>query len=37
MSSIRSFKTFLAVVRHGSFTAAGREVGLTPAAVGLQM
>ncbi|MHB1666617.1 MAG: LysR family transcriptional regulator [Thiomonas sp.] len=37
MSSIRSFKTFLAVVRHGSFTAAGREVGLTSAAVGLQM
>ena len=37
MSSIRSFKTFLAVVRHGSLTAAGREVGLTPAAVGLQM
>ena len=37
MSSIRSFKTFLSVVRHGTFTAAGREIGLTPAAVGLQM
>ena len=37
MSSMRSFKTFLAVVRHGTFTAAGREIGLTPAAVGLQI
>ena len=37
MRSIRSFKTFLAVVKHGSFAAAGNEVGLTPAAVGLQM
>ena len=37
MSSIRSLRTFLAVVRTGSFTAAGKEVGLTAAAVGLQI
>ena len=37
MSSIRIFKTFLAVAKHGSFTAAGKEIGLTPAAVGLQI
>jgi DNA-binding transcriptional LysR family regulator len=37
MASIRIFKTFLAVARHGSFAAAGKEVGLTPAAVGLQI
>lgn len=37
MRSIRTFKTFLAVVKHGSFAAAGHEIGLTPAAVGLQM
>ncbi len=37
MSSIRSLKTFLAVVRHGTFAAAGKEIGLTPAAVGLQI
>ena len=37
MSSIRTLRTFLAVARHGSFAAAGAEVGLTPAAVGLQM
>ncbi|MBA3477318.1 MAG: LysR family transcriptional regulator [Lautropia sp.] len=37
MSSIRTLRTFLAVVRHGSFAAAGAEVGLTAAAVGLQM
>jgi len=37
MSSIRTFRTFLAVARHGSFAAAGGEVGLSAAAVGLQM
>ncbi|WP_054021412.1 LysR family transcriptional regulator [Piscinibacter sakaiensis] len=37
MASVRTLKTFLAVVRHGSFAAAAAEVGLTPAAVGLQM
>jgi len=37
LSSIRILRTFLAVARHGSFAAAGAEVGLTAAAVGLQM
>lgn len=37
MSSIRTFKTFLAVAKHGSFTAAGKDIGLTAAAVGLQV
>jgi DNA-binding transcriptional LysR family regulator len=37
MSSIRTLKTFLAVVRHGTFAAAGAKIGLTPAAVGLQV
>lgn len=37
MSSIRTLKTFLAVARHGTFAAAGKEIGLTPAAVGLQI
>jgi DNA-binding transcriptional LysR family regulator len=37
MPSIRTFKTFLAVAKHGNFVAAGREIGLTAAAVGLQM
>jgi DNA-binding transcriptional LysR family regulator len=37
MSSIRTLKTFLAVARHGSFASAGSEVGLSAAAVGLQM
>jgi DNA-binding transcriptional LysR family regulator len=37
MPSIAHFRTFLAVVRHGSFAAAGKEIGLTAAAVGLQM
>jgi DNA-binding transcriptional LysR family regulator len=37
MSSIRVLKTFLAVVEHGSFAAAGDRVGLTPAAVALQI
>ena len=37
MSSIRTLRIFLSVVRHGSFAAAGAEVGLTAAAVGLQM
>ncbi|MBU6258175.1 MAG: LysR family transcriptional regulator [Burkholderiales bacterium] len=37
MSSIRSLRTFLAVARLGSFAAAGKEVGLTAAAVGLQV
>ena len=37
MSSIRNLRTFLAVARHGSFTAAGKEIGLTAAAVGQQV
>jgi len=37
MPSIRTLKTFLAVARHGSFAAAGKNVGLTAAAVGLQI
>lgn len=37
MASIRTFKIFLAVVRNGTFAAAGNEIGLTAAAVGLQM
>lgn len=34
MSSIRTLKSFLAVARLGSFSAAGKEIGLTAAAVG---
>jgi len=37
MSSIRSLKSFLAVARLGSFSAAGKEIGLTAAAVGQQI
>ena len=37
MRSVRTFKTFLAVVQHGSFAAAGHAIGLTPAAIGLQI
>ena len=37
MPSIRVLKTFLVVARTGSFAAAGDEVGLTPATVGLQV
>ncbi len=37
MSSIRNLRSFLAVARHGSFAAAGQEIGLTAAAVGQQM
>jgi DNA-binding transcriptional LysR family regulator len=37
MSSLRRLRHFLAVARHGSFAAAGHEVGLTAAAVGQQM
>ena len=37
MPSIRNLYTFLAVARAGSFAAAGKELGLTPAAIGLQM
>jgi DNA-binding transcriptional LysR family regulator len=37
MPTIRTFRVFLAVARHGSFAGAGAEVGLTAAAVGLQM
>jgi DNA-binding transcriptional LysR family regulator len=37
MRSVRTFQTFLAVVRHGSFTAASQAIGLTPAAIGLQI
>jgi hypothetical protein len=34
LPSIRTFKIFLAVVKYGTFAAAGDEVGLTAAAVG---
>lgn len=37
MASIRTLQTFLAAARLGSFAAAGAEVGLTSAAVGLQV
>lgn len=37
MASIRTFKTFLAVAKFGTFAAAGKEIGLTAAAVGLQV
>ncbi len=37
MPSFRVLKTFLVVARTGSLVAAGGEVGLTPAAVGLQV
>jgi DNA-binding transcriptional LysR family regulator len=37
MSSLRVFRTFLAVAAEGSFTAASQRVALTQAAVGLQM
>src|ERR1700677_3200228 len=37
MPSIRTFKTFLTVAKHGSFAAAAAEIGLTAAAVGLQI
>lgn len=35
--SIRLFKTFLAVARYGSFAGAAQEIGLTQAAVSIQM
>lgn len=37
MPSLRTLNTFLATARLGSFAAAGQAVGLTPAAVGLQI
>ena len=37
MPSIRTLKIFLAVARCGTFAAAGNQVGLTPAAIGLQI
>jgi DNA-binding transcriptional LysR family regulator len=37
MPSIRTLKIFLTVARCGTFAAAGSEVGLTPAAIGLQV
>lgn len=37
MSSLRILKTFLSVARHGSLAAAGKDIGLTAAAVGLQI
>jgi DNA-binding transcriptional LysR family regulator len=37
MASIRTLQTFLATARLGSFAAAGQEVNLTAAAVGLQI
>jgi DNA-binding transcriptional LysR family regulator len=35
--SMRALKTFLAIARHGTFAAAAREIGLTQAAVSLQV
>lgn len=35
--SIRALKTFLAVAKHGTFAAAAKEIGLTQAAVSMQM
>lgn len=35
--SLRHLKTFLSVVKHGTFAAAAREIGLTQAAVSIQM
>lgn len=37
MPSFRTLKTFLAVTKHGTFAAAAKEIGLTAAAVGLQI
>jgi DNA-binding transcriptional LysR family regulator len=37
MVSLRTLKTFLAAARAGSFAAAGKEIGLTAAAAGLQV
>ncbi len=37
MSSIRTLRSFLAVARLGSFAAAGKDIGLTAAAVGQQI
>ena len=37
MASIRTLRTFLSAARLGSFAAAGQEVGLTAAAIGLQV
>ncbi|MEP6559410.1 MAG: LysR family transcriptional regulator [Burkholderiales bacterium] len=37
MPSIRTLKTFLSVAQCGSFAAAGKQIGLTAAAVGLQI
>src|SRR4030095_6180057 len=37
MPSIANFKTFIAVVKHGSFARAGEGIGLTPAAGGLHI
>lgn len=37
MPSIRTLRTFLAAARLGSFAAAGKTIGLSAAAVGLQM
>ncbi|MCC6870681.1 MAG: LysR family transcriptional regulator [Burkholderiales bacterium] len=37
MVSIRTLRLFVVVAREGSFAAAGKALGLTPAAVGLQM
>ncbi|MFM8929576.1 MAG: LysR family transcriptional regulator [Betaproteobacteria bacterium] len=37
MPSIRTLQTFLTTARLGSFAAAGQEIGLTSAAVSLQI
>ena len=37
LSSIRTMKIFLAVAQTGTFAAAGSRIGLTPAAIGLQI
>ncbi|MAM56617.1 MAG: LysR family transcriptional regulator, partial [Salinicola sp.] len=34
---LRELKTFLAVVRHGTFSAAGGAVGLTQSAISTQI
>ncbi|MBP8237673.1 MAG: LysR family transcriptional regulator, partial [Pseudomonas sp.] len=34
---LRELKTFVAVARHGTFAAAGQQVGLTQSAVSAQM
>jgi DNA-binding transcriptional LysR family regulator len=37
MTTLRYLKTFIAVVRYGNFAAAGERIGLTAAAISIQM